>query len=133
MIVIDLNGGLDGVTADLTTITVDLTTITVDNNNTSTAYTIKYIPRDFTENVKLIFRNELTNIETIIETTMIESNGLAYSNFSFEIEDKSSFELTILKSDNNDLLYRGKAFATFETDLENYKMTKPNENNKIIM
>jgi hypothetical protein len=133
MIVINLNEGLSGVTCDLTTITVDSTEITVDNNNTTLGYTIKFIPRYFTENVILNFRNELTNEETVIETSMTQINGLCYVIFSFPIEDATSFELTVLNASNEELLFRGKVFATLQTDLENYKMTKPNENNKIIM
>jgi len=126
MIIIDLNGGING-------ITVDSNTITVDNNNSSIGYTIKFIPRYFTEDIKLIFRNELNDIETIIETTMININGICYCSFGFDIEDKTTFELTILNSINNDLLYRGKVFATFDINLENYTMNKPDINNKIIM
>ena len=133
MIIINLNEGISGVTCDLTSITVDSTQITVDNNNTTLGYTIKFIPRYFVEEVIVKFRNELTNVETIIETSMTQLNGLGYVIFSFPIEDATSFELIVLNASNEELLFRGKAFATFQTDLENYKMTKPNENNKIVM
>jgi len=133
MIIINLNEGISGVTCDLTSITVDSTQITVDNNNTTLGYTIKFIPRYFVEEVILKFRNELTNDLTTIETSMTQLNGLGYVIFSFPIEDATSFELIVLNASNEELLFRGKAFATFQTDLENYKMTKPTENNKIIM
>ena len=133
MIIINLNEGISGVTCDLTSITVDSTEITVDNNNTTLGYTIKFIPRYFVEEVILKFRNELTNDLTTIETSMTQLNGLGYVIFSFPIEDATSFELIVLNASNEELLFRGKAFATFQTDLENYKMTKPTENNKIIM
>lgn len=133
MIVINLNNGITGITADLTSVTVDSTEITVDNNNGGLGYEIKFIPRKFVDNVKLIFRNELNNETTTIETTMTQLNGLGYCIFYFEIQDATSFELTVLNASNDELLFRGKSFATYQTDLENYKMTRPNVNNKIIM
>jgi hypothetical protein len=133
MIIINLNEGISGVTCDSTLITVDSTQLTVDNNNTSLGYTIKLIPRYFAENIKLVLRNELTNEVTTIQTSMTQLNGLCYIIFSIPIEDSTSFELTLLNALNEDLLFRGKAFATMQTDLENYKMTKPTDNNKIIM
>ena len=133
MIVINLNQCIYGVTADSTKIIASSTLFTADNNNSSIGYEIKFIPRYFAESVKLIFRNELNNDSTTITTAMTQINGLGYCIFSFPIEDSTSFELTVLNASNDDLLFRGKAFATYQTDLENYKMTKPNTNNKIIM
>lgn len=133
MVIIDLSSGLDGITVDNNSITVDSTEITVDNNNSGVGYTIKFIPRYFTENVKLVFRNELTDIVDIVFTNMTQINGLSYCVFSFDIEEATSFELSVYDFENNNLLFRGKAFATSQIDLENYKMTKPNNNNKIIM
>jgi hypothetical protein len=133
MVIINLNQGITGVTVDSTFVTVDSTQITVDNDNTNMGYIIKFIPRYFVDEVKLIFREKMTDQITTITTFMERIKGLGYCLFSFPIEDTTTFELTVLDASNDNLLFRGKAFATFDTDLQNYQMIRPTDNDVIIM
>jgi len=62
-------------------------------------------------------------------TTEIEILGVFYQNsvliLNFEepiLREGQSFEITINENDN--LIYRGKAFATAQTDLENFELNK---------
>ena len=69
-------------------------------------------------------RDELKNI-----TTNIDIDSVAYQNFilyvtfsDFTMIEGQSFEVTV--KENDVITYIGKAYATSQTDLENYQMNK---------
>jgi hypothetical protein len=134
MIVIRLNQGIQGLTVDTTEVTVDSTQITVDNDLPSSTYVLRYIPREFVERVLIVLRDERTQ-NTIEQTTsMFYDNGYALSPISLiNIEDRTSFELSIFEADENKLLFRGKVFCTTQDNVQDYSMNLPKTNNKIIM
>lgn len=136
MIIIKMNNGLDPITVDSTQITVDDTSITVDNNVSGfggDGYRIQFIPRYYVENINVWLRNELNNEELSQTVTMTNLNGLCECILNIpNLEDNTTFEIVINDTDDN-LLFRGKVFATTQDDLENYKLNVPNQNNKIIM
>jgi len=79
------------------------------------------IPRIYTDISTISIRHELTDVTTIIDNfTFAIDNG--YLTISFEFTFKNSASYEIIVNGINDLLWRGKGFATTETDLENYKL-----------
>ena len=65
--------------------------------------------RDITYNIDIVVLNYQNNILSIIFGAP-------------ELKEGQSFEITINEDDV--LLYRGKAFATAQTDLENFELNK---------
>lgn len=88
-------------------------------------YKFKCIPRSYNGGELTFFlRDELRDL-----TFEIEILGAFYQNnvliLDFEepiLKEGQSFEITI--NENNILIYRGKAFATAQTDLENFELNK---------
>ena len=133
MIVIRLNDYKRPFTVDTIFINVDGTFYTVDQTiyNDSEGLVVRFIPRKFVSQCKMILRNELTNVIEEHILNMINENGIAILTFDTEIKDAASYEMTVNDMSGN-LLFRGKAFATLQTDLEQYTMN-PRINNKIII
>lgn len=121
-------------TVDSTLITVDSTTITVDaTTNSVSGFTFYITTREVVDECEMIFYNELRETTETVIGTCSEYRGTLKIEFNLvDVIEADSFQLTINDMDGN-LLYRGKAFATNQTDLENYSMTKPNQNNIIII
>ena len=69
-------------------------------------------------------RDELRDITYDIEylTVSYSNNILTFQFDQFELKEGQSFEITINEDDV--LIYRGKAFATAQTDLENFELNK---------
>ena len=135
MKIINLNG-LSGnsITVDSTVITVDSTVITVDANyGNLNLFEIKVIPKVYVDSVELTLFNELTetNFTTIVPTVI--QNGYMIIQFYFQdVFEGDSFELTLRETLENKVIYRTKAYATAETDLENFKLIQDNNNDGII-
>lgn len=93
--------------------------------NISTNHRFKCIPSSYNGGIITFFlRDELKNI-----TNNIEFDDVFYQNFQliidfsgFQTVEGQSFEVEI--KENGVLTYRGKAYATAQTDLENYEMNK---------
>ena len=138
MKVIIINDGLQKVpfTADNTDITADNLDITVDSTTLEVqndTYSIYITPREYVETVDFELVNELTEERTLLEDLEVETiNQLMKITFTKEgIKDNETFKAYVYNLGN--LLWRGKVFATTQTDLQNFKMNVPNGNNKIIM
>jgi hypothetical protein len=85
--------------------------------------TITIIPRYDVDNITLKLRDESkATVETFTDLSTYYNNG--YLSFSFDktVVEGGSYELEIL--DDETVIFRGKAFATDETDLENYKINQ---------
>ena len=113
----------------------------------NTTHSITIIPRLNSGSIAIVMKNEsknttetFYNIETSyssgyltfeINKTVSESESFEYSVYSF---DQLTADTTIFSADStlinadmtvylgNNLLFRGKAFATNQTDLQNYKI-----------
>jgi hypothetical protein len=88
-----------------------------DNN----IQTFVIIPRINAEVISIVIKNEGKNTTETIEnipTTFL--NG--YLTFEIEktVSEAESFEYSVYNLDS-ELIFRGKAFATSQTDLQNYK------------
>jgi hypothetical protein len=80
------------------------------------------IPRYYPNSVVLTLLNEETQTLNTFTISPTYSNGYMFLDFEFTCLEMESFNLEI--KDGNTVLFRGKAFATDETDLENYKLSK---------
>jgi hypothetical protein len=93
--------------------------------NLTRPYQYKCIPRSYNGGELTFFlRDELRDI--IFEIEILDAfyqNNILILKFNEPIlKEGQSFEVTINENDN--LLYRGKAFATAQTDLENFELNK---------
>jgi hypothetical protein len=85
--------------------------------------TATIIPRYEADLVTLKLRDESkATEETFADLTSIYSYGYLTFEFTKTVSEGSTFELEVL--DGVNVLFRGKAFATDETDLENYKINQ---------
>lgn len=83
---------------------------------------ITVIPRYDVENVTLTLLNEETQVLNTFNVSTTYANGYMSIEFDLTVKEAESFNLEI--KDGTIVLFRGKAFATDETDLENYKLSK---------
>jgi len=93
--------------------------------NLTAPYQFKCIPRSYNEGeLTFLMRDELRDITYNIEYLDIsyQNNILTFQFDTPELKEGQSFEITINEDDV--LLYRGKAFATAQTDLENFELNK---------
>jgi hypothetical protein len=93
--------------------------------NLTAPYQFKCIPRGYNSGVITFFlRDELKDITHEIEVTSVYyQNGVLVLIFDdYIMKEGQSFEIVI--NENDELIYRGKAFATAQTDLENFELNK---------
>jgi NADH:ubiquinone oxidoreductase subunit H len=119
-------------TVDLTGYTVDSTSITVDQTvivtgSSSNMYTILVTPREMVETVSMEFFNELKETTNIFTASTTNVNGLMEIEFNLNVVEGDSFQLTI-KDTNDNVLWKGKAYATEQTDLQNFQFIEKNNN-----
>lgn len=84
--------------------------------------TITIIPRYSVTDATLTLLNEETQV---LNTFVVEPTfSFGYLTLSFDLicKEAESFNLE-LKDESNNVVFRGKAFATDTTDLENYKLS----------
>lgn len=93
--------------------------------NLTAPYQFKCIPRNYNEGeITFLMRDELRDITyNIVPLTINYVNNILIFQFEEpELKEGQSFEITINEDDV--LIYRGKAFATAQTDLENFELNK---------
>lgn len=93
--------------------------------NLTAPYQFKCIPRNYNGGeLTFLLRDELRDTTTEIEILgTYYQNSVLILNFEEPIfKEGQSFEITI--NENDILIYRGKAFATAQTDLENFELNK---------
>jgi hypothetical protein len=79
------------------------------------------IPRVYSDISTISIRHELTDkIIIVTEFNSSIDNGYLTISFEFTFKDNASYEIIV--NGINDLLWRGKGFATIEINLENYKL-----------
>lgn len=93
-------------------------------NPTFEIHTLRCIPRKNTDIVVLKLRNELKDTTETFEIEAIKDNSYMILIFPKTFVEGESSEIEIFDSVTDELLYRGKSYATSQTDLENYKLTK---------
>ncbi len=121
--IINING-FDSITCDSTIITVDSTVITVDMTmNGSYEFRVPY--RFFSENIKFFIYDEFNKIESELECITTDDGGYMKFFFDFNFLNNKTYESRITDVDDK-LIWRGKIFATDQTDLQNYKVNKNN-------
>ena len=93
--------------------------------NLTAPYQFRCIPRGYNSGAITFFlRDETKDITHEISVTGVYyQNNVLILVFSVPImTEGQSFEVTINEDDN--LIYRGKAYATAQTDLENFELNK---------
>jgi hypothetical protein len=93
--------------------------------NLTAPYQFKCIPREYNSGlITFYLRDELKDLtHTIDVSTVYYQNSILTLIFDEPIfKEGQSFEVTINENDN--LIYRGKAYATAQTDLENFELNK---------
>ena len=85
------------------------------------SHILKIIPRYKVEECTINIRHELTDVLTTLENKAVFcDNGYSIIPFDYQFKESGSYHIEIL----SDILtiWRGKAYATNETDIENYKL-----------
>lgn len=95
--------------------------MTILRPNLSTQ-TITIIPRYDIPSVSISLLNEETQFNNLFTCSTSYGNGYMTISFELTVLETESFNLEV--KDGNVVLFRGKAFATDETNLENYKLSK---------
>jgi hypothetical protein len=83
-------------------------------------HSMHLIPRFQSDIIDLIIHDELKDEQTTIQG--IETycdNGYMFFEFQYTFREGGSYSMTV---ESDTLIWRGKAYATNETDLENYKL-----------
>ena len=83
---------------------------------------ITIIPRINASAISIVIKNESKNTtETIEDISTTFVNGYLTFEITKTVLEQESFEYSVYNLDS-ELLFRGKAFATNQTDLQNYKI-----------
>jgi len=85
-------------------------------------HSITIIPRLNASTISIVIKNEGKNTtETIEDILTTFLNGYLTFEITKTVLEQESFEYSVYNLDS-ELLFRGKAFATNQTDLQNYKI-----------
>jgi hypothetical protein len=88
-------------------------------------HSLRCIPRRQCEVVILKLRNELKDTIETFEIPALEFGNYMVLEFEKIFVEGESSDIEIFDAIHEDqLLYRGKSYATTQTDLENFKLTK---------
>lgn len=121
-------------TVDTTLITADSTEYTSDQTlyfqPNSNDHVLTVIPRFYASDVKLYLWNELKSEETVLECVASETGGYLEIPFTYFLSEGDSIETKVTNFEDK-LMWRGKIYATSQTDLENFTLN-PKTNNNII-
>ena len=127
---------LSPLTADNTEITADDDSIRVDATYTAlpaNTYMIIVTPRELVTSIKLKLINELTKVSVTLPLTVTNTNGKMYITFELDgVKEADTFKAVVTKTDDS-LLWRGKVYATKQTNIQDFKINTPDSNNIIKM
>lgn len=86
-------------------------------------HSITIIPRINASAISIVIKNESKNTTETIEdiSTTFVNNYLTFE-ITKTVLEQESFEYSVYDFSDSELLFRGKAFATNQTDLQNYKI-----------
>lgn len=87
------------------------------------SHTLKFISRTNDTDIILNLRNELRGNEDVIEISGTVTNDIFTGVFTYNFSEGGTYEIEVT-NELEDLLYRGKAFATDVQDLQNYKLIR---------
>lgn len=92
----------------------------------ATAQTLTFIPRESAASVVVKITNEETEVETPATLAATYTDGYMSVSVTYSFVERGSYSYQV-ETVAGDLLYRGKIFATAQSDLENY-----NSNNDLL-
>lgn len=86
-------------------------------------HSITIIARKNASAISIVIKNESKNTtETIEDISTTFVNGYLTFEITKTVLEQESFEYSVYNFLDSELLFRGKAFATNQTDLQNYKI-----------
>jgi hypothetical protein len=86
-------------------------------------HSITIIARKNASAISIVIKNESKNTtETIEDISTTFVNGYLTFEITKTVLEQESFEYSVYNFSDSELLFRGKAFATNQTDLQNYKI-----------
>jgi hypothetical protein len=88
-----------------------------------TTHQMFFIPRYGIETAIVEITNELRGVKDMITINGEMINGIFSGFFNYAFKEGATYEIEAFDGDTR-LLFRGKAFATDETDLQNYKLIR---------
>lgn len=88
-----------------------------------THHTLYIIPRSYVSDATMVLRDELKEIETVIDLDCETVGNYLSAPFEFQFREGASYELVIYGSESR-ILYNTKVYATDFEDLQNYKLTQ---------
>lgn len=92
-------------------------------NPTTTEHTLKLACRDYSTELTLTIRDDYTKETTTPFITASKSGSFTTISFTHYLTEGKWYAIT-LRDSNNIPVYRGKVFATSETNLSQYQMLK---------
>ena len=92
-------------------------------NTLSSDHAIRIIPSQYVTQAKMTILHELTGETWTINLNCTRTFGYLLAPFSFQFKEAANYELTVTTL-AGDVIYRGKAYATAQGDLQNYKITE---------
>lgn len=106
-------------TVDTNLITIDSTTITVDQVGSET-YLLDIPYRFFSEDIYLKIKNKMTLLDNTLSLDAIRYKDLMRISFEYNFNEGDIFEVEVIDRNSDALIWKGKIFTTFQTDLQNY-------------
>lgn len=88
----------------------------------ATVQSLVFIPRESSLDITLVITNEETETATTLTPAVSNSNGYMTALVIYSFDEGSSYSYEVTDTASGDLLYRGKIFATAQTDIENYNI-----------
>ena len=88
-----------------------------------TKHTIKVATRDYTGDLTMTLRDDFTKDEYNVSPTITKSNSYRSVVFNFNFEEGKWYRIT-LKDSTNIPVFRGKIYATEQTELDKYNILK---------
>ena len=86
-----------------------------------TIHALYIVSRSIPETATLVLYNEPRDVTTSILIECDNIGGYLHANFTHFFKEGQSYELSVISSEM-EILYRGKAYATNQEDLQNYKL-----------
>ena len=87
----------------------------------ATEQNLTIIPRFEETNVSVTIRSEQLDSEVTTSYTATTTNGYMIIPVTYDFKESESYEITVTDNSGT-IIWRGKGFATAETNLQEYKM-----------
>lgn len=118
-------------TADNAVIKADTTLFSADTTQVTATYELRVAPRFFTTNVVFTLWNEIREERITFNLSATQDKGYMVISYNHTFLEGESYEASI-NDTSGKLIWRGKLYSTSQTDIENFTLNLPDNNNNII-